>query len=150
MAGNSFPCGDAFLRFLEASPLSRDLCHSILHVLHAAVRASLSAMHGSMQGSGANRSATAPHRTAPAKYHHARKHPQGDEITSLARYDCAANTKALMILGTSLKVDGPGRLTRQFARRIRARGRVVVYVDYSKPTSAWNGLIDYWVDLNVR
>ena len=71
-------------------------------------------------------------------------HPQGDKIVSLAAEDSAA-AEVLLILGTSLKVHGPEVLARRFAGQIRARGGKVVYVNLSKPTSAWNGLVDYWV-----
>jgi NAD-dependent histone deacetylase SIR2 len=72
-------------------------------------------------------------------------HPQGDVIGSIIRRDCAARTRVLLILGTSLKVDGPRRLATQFARQIRRRGGKVVYVNRTEPGSAWRNLIDYWV-----
>jgi NAD-dependent histone deacetylase SIR2 len=72
--------------------------------------------------------------------------PQGAEIAELVEDDCAADPQAFLILGTSLKVDGPKTLARQFARQVRACGGTVIYVNRSKPTSAWDNLIDYWVE----
>ena len=42
-------------------------------------------------------------------------YPQGGEIVHLARGDKLASPDLLLVLGTSLKVDGPKRLLRQFA-----------------------------------
>ncbi|KAH8909462.1 DHS-like NAD/FAD-binding domain-containing protein [Coniochaeta sp. PMI_546] len=72
-------------------------------------------------------------------------HPQSGDIGRLVDTDCAATVQVLLILGTSLTVYGPRTLTREFARRVRNRGGMVVYVNLSPPASVWNGVIDYWV-----
>jgi len=71
--------------------------------------------------------------------------PEEEEIADLARGDCADNPEVFLILGTSLKVHGPKTLARQFARVVQACGGMVVYVNRTKPSSEWNGLINYWV-----
>ncbi|KAB5560324.1 DHS-like NAD/FAD-binding domain-containing protein [Coniochaeta sp. 2T2.1] len=76
--------------------------------------------------------------------------PSPDEvgIAELARNDCASEPQVFLILGTSLKADGPKTLARQFARRVRACGCMVAYVNQTKPSRAWKDLIDYWVEWN--
>jgi NAD-dependent histone deacetylase SIR2 len=72
-------------------------------------------------------------------------HPQGEEIAYLARGDGLASPDLLLVLGISLKVDGPKSLFRQFVRPVRGRGGKIIYVNRSKPPSNCSVLIDYWV-----
>ncbi|KAK0637173.1 DHS-like NAD/FAD-binding domain-containing protein [Bombardia bombarda] len=76
-------------------------------------------------------------------------HPHGEEIAHLARGDGLASPDLLLVLGTSLKVDGPKSLFRQFARRIRGQGGKIVYVNRTKPPSDCSALVDYWVQWDV-
>ncbi|KAI3326682.1 DHS-like NAD/FAD-binding domain-containing protein [Xylariaceae sp. AK1471] len=76
-------------------------------------------------------------------------HPQGEEIAHLARRDESASPDLLLVLGTSLKVNGPKSLLRQFARPIRRQGGKVIYVNLSKPPSGCSALVDYWVQWDV-
>ncbi|KAJ2970097.1 hypothetical protein NUW58_g9802 [Xylaria curta] len=72
--------------------------------------------------------------------------PKGEEIAYLAHIDELARPDLLLVLGTSLKVDGPKRLLRQFARSIRRQGGKVIYVNLSKPPSDCSAFVDYWVE----
>ncbi len=76
-------------------------------------------------------------------------YPQGGEIVHLARGDKLASPDLLLVLGTSLKVDGPKRLLRQFARSIHQQGGKVIYVNLSKPPSDCSASVDYWVEWDV-
>ncbi|KAI3333801.1 DHS-like NAD/FAD-binding domain-containing protein [Ustulina deusta] len=76
-------------------------------------------------------------------------HPQGEEIAHLARRDEWASPDLLLVLGTSLKVNGSKSLLRQFARPIRRQGGKVIYVNLSKPPSDCGALVDYWVQWDV-
>ena len=60
---------------------------------------------------------------------------QGEEIAHLARGNKLASPDLLLVLGTSLKVDGPKRLLRQFARSIHQQGGKVIYVNLSIGTT---------------
>ncbi|KAK3333465.1 DHS-like NAD/FAD-binding domain-containing protein [Cercophora scortea] len=53
-------------------------------------------------------------------------HPEGEKIAHLARGDNLASPDLLLVLGTSLRVDGPKRLLRQFAGPIHRRGGKVI------------------------
>ena len=77
-------------------------------------------------------------------------HPDGDEIAHLARCDGSAGPDLLLVLGTSLKVDGPKRLFQQFARRVRKQAGKVIYVNLSEPPSKCSTFIDYWVKWDVE
>ncbi|KAB5526439.1 DHS-like NAD/FAD-binding domain-containing protein [Coniochaeta sp. 2T2.1] len=73
-------------------------------------------------------------------------HPQGGDIAELFQRDREAPTDVLLILGTSLKREGPKQQVRLFAQHVRAQGGMVVYVNATKPANLGNGLVDYWVD----
>ncbi|KAH8763821.1 DHS-like NAD/FAD-binding domain-containing protein [Diaporthe sp. PMI_573] len=76
-------------------------------------------------------------------------HPQGEEIAHLTRGDELSSPDLLLVLGTSLKVDGPKNLLRQFVRPVRGQGGKIIYVNKSKPPSDCSALIDYWVQWDV-
>ncbi|KAI1291669.1 DHS-like NAD/FAD-binding domain-containing protein [Xylaria venustula] len=76
-------------------------------------------------------------------------HPQGEEIAYLARRDEWASPDLLLVLGTSLKVNGLKSLLRQFARLIRRHGGKVIYVNLLKLLSDCSALVDYWVQWDV-
>ncbi|KAK4442003.1 NAD-dependent histone deacetylase HST3 [Podospora aff. communis PSN243] len=73
-------------------------------------------------------------------------HWQGEEIADLIDRDLSADPDALLILGTSLKVKGPGELVKMFASTVRAKGRRVIYVNLSKSYRKWRKTFDYWVE----
>ncbi|KAI1086082.1 DHS-like NAD/FAD-binding domain-containing protein [Rostrohypoxylon terebratum] len=72
-------------------------------------------------------------------------HPQGEEIANLIRGDKLSSPDLLLVLGTSLKVDGPKKLLRQFVRPVRRQSGKIIYVNRTKPPSDCSALIDYWV-----
>ncbi|KAK4448829.1 hypothetical protein QBC34DRAFT_464699, partial [Podospora aff. communis PSN243] len=70
-------------------------------------------------------------------------HWQGEEIADLIDRDLSADPDALLILGTSLKVKGPGELVKMFASTVRAKGGRVIYVNLSKPYQKWRKTFVY-------
>jgi NAD-dependent histone deacetylase SIR2 len=76
-------------------------------------------------------------------------HPQGEEIAHLIRGDELSSPDLLLMLGTSLEVDGPKKLLRQFVRPVRRQGGKIIYVNRLKPPSDCSTLIDYWVQWEV-
>jgi NAD-dependent histone deacetylase SIR2 len=53
----------------------------------------------------------------------------------------------LLIMGTSLKTDGVKFLVKDFAKVVHERAGKVVFVNLTEPSkSAWDGVIDYWVE----
>lgn len=72
-------------------------------------------------------------------------HPDGETIARQSLRDEHARPDFLLVLGTSLKVDGPKRLVRQFAKAVRLNEGTVVYVDLQKPRLELTRLFDYCV-----
>lgn len=52
----------------------------------------------------------------------------------------------LLVLGTSLKVDGPKELVRRFAKVVRADGGVTAYIGLTRPRSEFRQIFDYSVE----
>lgn len=76
-------------------------------------------------------------------------HPEGEEITHIACCDELSHPDLLLVLGTSLKVEGLKRLVRQFVRPVKGHGGKVIFVNQTKPPSDFNGPIDCWVQWEV-
>jgi NAD-dependent histone deacetylase SIR2 len=60
-------------------------------------------------------------------------HPSGEAIAEVIHRDQNARPRFLLILGASLKVDGPKGLAKVFARMMKKEGGMVVYVNLTKP-----------------
>ncbi|KAG8157822.1 hypothetical protein KVR01_012484 [Diaporthe batatas] len=73
------------------------------------------------------------------------QHPSGEGIAEIIHRDQAANSNLLFIVGTKLELDGPKRLAKLFARDMRKKGGMVVYVNLTEPRAVWRDLVDYWV-----
>lgn len=80
------------------------------------------------------------------------EHPQADLLASITRYDLGLALDVLLILGTSLKVHGLKILVKEFAKAVHGKKgpkRKVIFVNLSKPPSSiWNDVIDYWVEMD--
>lgn len=76
-------------------------------------------------------------------------HPHGEKIASIAKGDVRAHPDLLVVLGTSLKVDGPRKLFKHFARKIRSLGGNILYVNWTKPPSDCSAFINCWVQWDV-
>ncbi|KAK0629993.1 hypothetical protein B0T17DRAFT_527216 [Bombardia bombarda] len=72
-------------------------------------------------------------------------HPRGKEIARIANRDALSSPDLLLVLGTSLTIEGTKQLLQLFAPQVRERGGKVIYVNRSKPPSDCSKLIDYWV-----
>jgi NAD-dependent histone deacetylase SIR2 len=73
------------------------------------------------------------------------QHPSGEDIGEIIQRDLDARPHLLLILGTSLKLDGPKKLATRFARAVKKRGAYVVYVNLTRPPAVLQDLVDYWV-----
>ena len=74
-------------------------------------------------------------------------HPMEAHIGDLTMHDLALMPEMLLIMGTSLRVNGLKLMVREFAKAVHSRGGSVVFVNNTKPsTSQWGDVIDYWVD----
>lgn len=74
------------------------------------------------------------------------EHPEGESIRRIIWQDHTDRPDLLLILGTSLKHEGPKKLARVFARKVRRDGGMVVYVNRTHPHAIWRDLVDYWVN----
>jgi len=75
--------------------------------------------------------------------------PQGETIAQIVNLDVKAGPRLLLILGTSLKIEGPTKLVMHFAEAIKCNGGKVVYVNLTAPGSQWDSLFDFWVQWEI-
>lgn len=77
------------------------------------------------------------------------QHPFAEKISRVVTHDIALSPDLMLILGTSLKVDGLKRLVREFANSIHFRNGKVVFINLTKAAeSTWKDVIDYWVEMD--
>ncbi|KAL8932125.1 MAG: hypothetical protein Q9216_006952 [Gyalolechia sp. 2 TL-2023] len=80
------------------------------------------------------------------------EHPAADAVGSITTHDLSLAPDVLLILGTSLHVQGVKTLVKEFARCVHARPKAkgkVIFVNLSKPPeSIWKDSIDYWVSMD--
>ncbi|CAI2020275.1 hypothetical protein SEUBUCD646_0H00820 [Saccharomyces eubayanus] len=74
-------------------------------------------------------------------------HPSGELITQGLNLDILrGNPDLLIIMGTSLKVDGVKQLVKKLSRKIHDRGGLIILVNKSPiGDSPWHGIIDYQI-----
>lgn len=72
-------------------------------------------------------------------------HPQSEILAKGLNIDIGMKCDLLLIMGTSLKVDGVKKLVRSIAKGVRDRGGSVVFVNKTPAGKQWNKLIDYEV-----
>ncbi|KAL8722322.1 MAG: hypothetical protein Q9225_001170 [Loekoesia sp. 1 TL-2023] len=80
------------------------------------------------------------------------EHPAADAVGSITAHDLSLAPDVLLILGTSLHVQGVRTLVKEFARCVHARPKArgkVIFVNLSRPSeSIWKDSIDYWVSMD--
>ncbi|KAJ3408905.1 hypothetical protein HDV05_004692 [Chytridiales sp. JEL 0842] len=73
-------------------------------------------------------------------------HAQGQEIAELAASDVRKRPDLLIVMGTSLKVDGIRRLVKDLARAVHSlKNGTVVLVNRTELGKEWDGVFDYFV-----
>lgn len=72
-------------------------------------------------------------------------HPQSEILTRGLNLDMGLRLDLLIIMGTSLKVDGVKRLVRSYAKNIHERGGAVIFVNKTPLSKQWEGVVDYEV-----
>ena len=80
------------------------------------------------------------------------EHPATDAVGSITTHDLSLAPDVLLIMGTSLHVQGVKTLVKEFAKCVHARPKAkgkVIFVNLSKPSdSIWKDSIDYWVSMD--
>lgn len=80
------------------------------------------------------------------------EHPAADAVGSITTHDLSLAPDVLLILGTSLHVQGVKTLVKEFAKCVHARPKArgkVIFVNLSQPSeSVWKDSIDYWVSMD--
>ena len=79
----------------------------------------------------------------PGIIHYQQVHPDGAFIGKLADKDM--NLDMLVVIGTSLKVDGIKRLVKLFSKQAGVIGKRI-YVNLTKPTKEWHDVFDYFYE----
>lgn len=72
-------------------------------------------------------------------------HPQSEILAKGLNLDLSMKSDLLLIMGTSLKVDGVKKLVRSMSKTIRERGGKVIFVNKTSVSKQWAGLVDYEV-----
>lgn len=73
-------------------------------------------------------------------------HPHLENIAKGLSQDMNKNPQLLIIMGTSLKVDGVKRLVREMAKKIHLRDGLVIFVNKQPVAQAsWDKIIDYHI-----
>ena len=80
------------------------------------------------------------------------EHPSADLLSPITKHDLGLGPEVLLILGTSLRVHGLKILVKEFAKSVHARagkkGKVIFVNRTRPPGSIWDGVIDYWVEMD--
>ena len=79
------------------------------------------------------------------------QNPSENELSSIIQHDLRLAPDLILILGTSLKVHGLKVLVKEFAKAAHGGKKPgkVVFVNHTAPSpSAWDGIIDYWVQID--
>lgn len=72
-------------------------------------------------------------------------HPQSEILARGLNIDMSMKCDLLLIMGTSLKVDGVKKLVRNLGKTIRERGGKVIFVNKTPLSKQWANLVDYEV-----
>lgn len=70
-------------------------------------------------------------------------HPQSEMLTRGLNIDLSIKSDCLLIMGTSLKVDGVKKLVRSLAKSIHDRGGKVIFINKLPLPKQWASLVDY-------
>ena|SRR5277367_5492049 len=75
------------------------------------------------------------------------EHPDSDTLETLISDDLKKKLDLLLIIGTSLKVDGIKSLVKKFAKAVRSNKGSIVFVNKTEATkSVWSNILGYWVE----
>ncbi|KAH8742499.1 DHS-like NAD/FAD-binding domain-containing protein, partial [Diaporthe sp. PMI_573] len=74
-------------------------------------------------------------------------HPKAERIEDLVHHDEQGRPSFLLVLGTSLKVDGPKELLKRFAKAVHDNNGTVVYVNLTPPPSTIEHMFHFWVNM---
>lgn len=72
-------------------------------------------------------------------------HPQSEILARGLNIDLGMRCDLLLIMGTSLKVDGVKKLVRSVSKGIRDRGGKVIFINKTPLSKQWANLVDYEV-----
>lgn len=72
-------------------------------------------------------------------------HPQSELLAKGLNIDMSMKSDCLLIMGTSLKVDGVKKLVRSMAKLVHGRGGKVIFVNKSPLSKQWASVVDYEV-----
>lgn len=73
-------------------------------------------------------------------------HPQAEYLAKGLNQDLRSRPDLLLIMGTSLKVDGVKKLVRSLSSSIHAKGGKIVFINKTPLSlSSWGGVIDYQI-----
>ncbi|CAK9441810.1 uncharacterized protein LODBEIA_P56780 [Lodderomyces beijingensis] len=72
-------------------------------------------------------------------------HPQSEIIGQGLNSDLKSKPDLLLIMGTSLKVDGVKKLVRSLSNEVHKKGGKVVFVNKTKLSKSWEKWVDYEV-----
>ncbi|ODV67071.1 DHS-like NAD/FAD-binding domain-containing protein [Hyphopichia burtonii NRRL Y-1933] len=70
-------------------------------------------------------------------------HPQSEIISKGLSLDMSLKSDLLIIMGTSLKVDGIKKLVRNLSKTIHDKGGLVIFINKTPISKSWSNLIDY-------
>ncbi|KAJ3219216.1 hypothetical protein HDU67_002212 [Dinochytrium kinnereticum] len=70
-------------------------------------------------------------------------HRRGGEIATYAMADLKKSLDLLLVIGTSLQVDGARRLVKDIAKRVKAQGGLVVLLNKTPLGKEWDEVFDY-------
>lgn len=75
-------------------------------------------------------------------------HPSGEFITQGLNFDIIkGKPDLLLIMGTSLKVDGVKKLIRSISKQVHERSGIVIFINLSNIAKhSWSGIIDYHIE----
>ncbi|KAM0789098.1 hypothetical protein ACM66B_003155 [Microbotryomycetes sp. NB124-2] len=72
--------------------------------------------------------------------------PAATTIGEIAHFDTSSKPEFLLVSGTSLKIHGFKQLVKQFAKAVKAKGGLVVFVNKEEMTQAeWTRVFDYQI-----
>ncbi|MCJ1389654.1 hypothetical protein MMC18_002511 [Xylographa bjoerkii] len=80
------------------------------------------------------------------------QHPSSDDLGAIIENDLKLGPEVVLILGTSLKVNGLQVMVKEFAKAIHAKAgkkRKVIFVNRTKPPGGiWKDVIDYHISMD--
>jgi len=72
-------------------------------------------------------------------------HSSSDDIADIVSHDLKQEPDFLCIMGTSLSIEALNSYIRRFAKDVRMRGGITVFINKEPPNSQWHSTFDYHV-----